>query len=289
MKRSVRIVLGLSFLVSAAAFAASKKKLPTLIGGRPADPSDWPASVYATMGNARCTATVVGERTLFIAAHCVANGGTATFSVGANNYTSVCTQSADYAGNATADYALCLVDRKVTGISYENVSADLGILAVGDEITLTGYGCIQPGGGGGNDGTYRIGEGTIQRLPVTNSNDIVVQGGAALCFGDSGGPAFKYLDPGKTKRVLISINSRGDIRSVSYLVSVATAQAKRFISAYMAQTKVLICGVSPDAQGCRDMGPLPSMHCQQELAADLAAKAVSDASHDKLAACVKAL
>lgn len=47
---------------------------PTLINGVPAEPKDWPASVYSSADGSRCSATIVGERTVVIAAHCVANG-----------------------------------------------------------------------------------------------------------------------------------------------------------------------------------------------------------------------
>lgn len=234
---------------------------PVLIGGRTADPKDWPASMYAQMDGARCTATVVGERVLFIAAHCVASGGTATFRIGSESYSSTCTHSRDYQGNSTADYALCQVDRVVAGVPYELVNQDASLVKVGDEVLLTGFGCVQPGGGGGNDGTYRIGEARVTQVPSGSSNDIVTKGGAALCYGDSGGPAFKYLDAQKTKRVQISINSRGDINTVSYLSSVSTANGKRFIDAWRALTKLKICGVDQDARGCRGIkdepGPTP--------------------------------
>jgi hypothetical protein len=289
MKRSIRQVLGFCFFVSASLQAAPES--PTLIGGRPADPTEWPASVYASMGNSRCTATVVGKRVIFIAAHCVANNGQASFTVGPNAYAARCTHSADYRNNATADYALCLVSRDVTGIQFENVSQDLSILDVGDQITLTGYGCVRAGGGGGNDGIYRIGNASIQRLPQGNSNDIVTSGGAALCFGDSGGPAFKYLDGARTKRVLISINSRGDIRTTSYLSSVATTQAKRFINAYIAANRgVEICGVTPGAQGCRPLGEAPDpTNCASELMDATAKKELFDVAYQKVVTCVRAL
>ena len=221
-----------------------------LIGGRTASLSDWPASVYSSQGNSRCTSTVVGERVLLIAAHCVSDGGKASFKVGGVQYSSICTHSDDYEGNATADYSLCAVDKVVEGISYEVVNQDKDSVKVGDELLLTGFGCIQPGGGGGNDGTYRIGEAKVTRTPSGTNNDIVTSGGAALCFGDSGGPAFKVTG---TKRVQVSINSRGDIRTTSYLSALHTDQAKAFFSSWYEKNGQKICGVHKDAKGCRGM------------------------------------
>lgn len=265
---------------------------PTLIGGRPADPKDFPASVYASMSGSRCTATVVGPRVLFIAAHCVSNGGTASFSVGPNQYRSTCTHSSDYQGNSTADYALCAVERDVTGIEYENVATDASTVRVGDEVLLTGYGCVRDGGGGGNDGVYRIGEAKVRRTPSGSNNDIVTAGGAALCFGDSGGPAFKYLDTAKTKRALISINSRGTIRlgGESYLSAVYSTQGKRFIAAWKARNPLKICGVDADAPNCRGgvtpPPPPPDQECKAALDLFFKAKEEFDTKYKSLVDCL---
>ena len=231
-------------------------KQPTLINGRAAEPKDWPASVYSSQGNSRCTATVVGERVLMIAAHCVSNGGKASFKIKGAQYSSICTHSSDYRRNSTADYALCAVDKVVEGIPYEVLNQDAEAVKVGDELLLTGFGCVQPGGGGGNDGVYRIGEAKISRTPRGTDNDIVTGGPAALCFGDSGGPAFKIVGE---KRWQVSINSRGDIRRTSYLSALHTAQAKEFIASWYKENNHKICGVHADAKGCRNtVSPPPS-------------------------------
>lgn len=240
-----------------------QKAEPTLIGGRAANPKDWPASVYASMNGAACTATVVGEKVLFIAAHCVSNGGTASFKINGKQYKSKCEHSPDYRRDSTADWSLCLVSEKVEGVPYEVVNQDESLVKAGDEILLTGFGCVRQGGGGGNDGTYRIGEAKVLRV-TQGDNDIVTKGGAALCFGDSGGPAFKYLDAEKTKRVQISINSRGDIRTTSYLSAVHTAPAKKFIKEWSSKNDVRICGVHSDAAGCRNESEIPQSECKKK-------------------------
>lgn len=243
----------------------AEQYVPTLIGGRTADPKDWPASMYASMGNGRCTSTLVGEQTLLIAAHCVDEGAKATFRLGAVVYSSVCIHSPDYAsGNSTADWALCVVDKAVTGVEFEIVNQDETFVKKDDEVLLTGFGCVQPGGGGGNDGTYRIGEAIVTSVPNNGySNDIVTKGGGSLCFGDSGGPAFKFLDAEKKTRVQISVNSRGDIRTESFLSSVATKQAKKFFRDWSERTGQKICGVHEDAKGCRGLGSAPSSPCRK--------------------------
>lgn len=235
--------LALSVLLAASAMAEPIQ--PTLIRGRAASPSDFPASVWTRS----CTATVVGPQAVFIAAHCV-SGGRIQFAAGPNHYTATCRVSREYRGNSTADYALCETDRVVTGIPYEHVNMDPNLLKVGDEILLTGYGCVRAGGGGGNDGTYRIGESRIAALPRGSNNDIVTRTGAALCFGDSGGPAF-WIDKATGDRRVISTNSRGDISRESYLSATHTEEGRRFFAAWSQLTGKKICGVHADVEGCR--------------------------------------
>lgn len=222
---------------------------PKLIGGREAAKADWPASVYSSQGNSRCTSTVVGKRTVLTAAHCVGNGGTLTFTdLAGKKYTSKCTHAPEYRGNSTADWALCLVTEDVSMLA-EVLNQDEDLVKVGDEVLLAGYGCIRRGGSGGNDGKYRIGEAKVTQVPSGRSFDIVTKGNAALCFGDSGGAAFMLLPD--DKRLLISVNSRGDIATTSYLSSVATAPFKAFVKSWSEKNGQKVCGVHDDAEGCR--------------------------------------
>lgn len=238
-----------------------------LIGGKPADPKQFPASVYSSQGNSRCSATVVGSRVLMIAAHCVSNGGTARFSVLSNSYSARCSHHPDYRNNSTADWSLCKVDKEVLGIEFENLLLDRSKLSVGGELLLTGYGCVRPGGGGGNDGVYRIGEAKITKMPSGSNHDTVTRGGAALCYGDSGGPAF--LVDGD-ERWVVGVNSRGDISTTSYLSSVYVDRAVSWFRSWSSGQSVKICGLDVDALGCRGVVPPepsdpPSPTCDVEL------------------------
>lgn len=224
-------------------------ELPMLINGVPAEPGDFPASVYARAGNAACSATIVGERVLFMASHCMVNGGVVTFSAHANSYSARCTHHPEYSTNSTADWALCLIDRPVTGIPFEVLGVHES-LEVGDTILMSGYGCIKPGGGGGNDGIFRVGHAVIEGMPDGKAYDVVTKGGAALCFGDSGGSAYHVHEDGS--RFIFGVNSRGDIDTMSYLPGVF---APTFIAWAKAWAKVSnnvkMCGVHGDAASCR--------------------------------------
>lgn len=226
---------------------------PVLIGGTPADIRDWPASVYARAGNGSCSSTVIGSRVLLSAGHCMKNGGTVAFSAGSNQYTATCTHHPEYKNNSTADWALCLIDKPVTGITFERLATDFKI-KVDDKVRLTGYGCTKPGGGGGNDGIFRIGEAIVTALPFKTNYDVTTKGGAALCFGDSGGAA--YLEYGEGRREIFGVNSRGDIKKMSYLPAVASKTMQDFAVSFTEKHNVEICGITKDAKACRD-GAVP--------------------------------
>lgn len=229
---------------------ASTEVRNKLIGGDAADPKDWPASFTTSQGNSRCTGTMIGPRTLQLAAHCVGNGRAASINYKGKSYTSVCTHSPNYANNATADYALCSLSESLDLPWYESIlTPETNKIKVGDKIVLAGMGCTQPGGGGGNNNVFRVGEAPVTRMPSGTNNDIVTQGKSALCFGDSGGSAFWEDDQGILR--IAGVNSRGDIRTTSYLSAVFTPQGSSFYKSWAERNKASICGLDPEAKKCR--------------------------------------
>jgi hypothetical protein len=258
------VVSGLAFsFITAHAFETTNKffsvadltydpsAVPSLIGGRPANPKEWPATFYALSRIGACTSSLVSAKVLLTAAHCVKDGARVTISKGGQEYSSVCTHAPSYQANHTADYALCLLDGGgVSGIAYERINTDPSRLRIQQEILLTGFGCTQPGGGR-SDGIYRIGEANITHLPAAENNDIITKGEAALCFGDSGGAAYLISGAsGQQSRVQVGINSRGNIDDTSYLSSTSTQGALSFFTNWSNNNGVRICGLHTDAQGC---------------------------------------
>lgn len=246
MRSAVGILLSFACLTPVLGSNAGR-----LINGAPANASEWPSSVYVSMGGGRCSGTLVGYRVLLIASHCVSNGGSASFTVNSEKYTAKCTHGPGYPSNSTADWSLCLTDKVVAGGPFEQVNFDSARVQMGAKLTLTGYGCIKKGGGGGNDGVFRIGEATVTKLPSGSNHDIVTEGGAALCFGDSGGSAY-YIDPTDGRRWVVGINSRGDISTTSYLSSISTDTVKDFMKDWSKKNDQVICGINMGAGDCRN-------------------------------------
>lgn len=225
---------------------------PTLINGTVPDMKDFPATSFT----GSCTTTVIGENVAIIAAHCTSGmSSNITFPIGASRYTAKCDDASDYRQDTTADWSLCKVTKKVEGIEYEVINLDPALLGIGEKVLLGGYGCTDVGGRGGIDGQFRIGLAEIVSLPDARTNDIVTKNGAALCYGDSGGAAWS-INPSGVREKLISINSRGDIRTTSYLSALHTEKFKKFIDSWTAANPdARICGYHADATDCRGAEP----------------------------------
>lgn len=250
--------LAFLFLLSGIAAAAGtefkpveRPTRPTLIGGTPVDPADFPAVLYTSQGGSLCTSTLIGPRTLLTASHCVRDGGSASFTLAGRRYSSVCKHHPDYDENETADWALCYVSAEVVGIHFETLSMNRAIPQVGDYLLLTGYGCTNSQGQGGNDGILRSGRAKVVQIPSAGDWDIVTKGDVALCFGDSGGPAFYEYPDG---RVQVSVNSRGDIRETSYLSkTLANDVFSGWLRAWSQAHGTKVCGL--DGHDCRPIAP----------------------------------
>lgn len=248
---------------------------PSLIGGTVPQADEFPASFASRQSGSGCTATLLSENVLQLAAHCVGNGRTAQIVSNGTTYTGTCTHAPGYQGDATADWALCKMSAAVDRAFYEKVLQDGSKIQVGKPITLAGAGCTTPGGNDGAFGTFRIGQSTVKSIP-SSDNDTVTQGGAALCFGDSGGSAF-YVEG--TQRWVMGVNSRGDIRTTSYLSSVFTQAAKTFYSSWAQSNGVKICGIHQDAQKCQGSSgpdPYPPLPPQCQMALQMFNKCLYD-------------
>ena len=228
------VLFGFLFLISDLAMSQTGTDL---INGRRAEPGEFPEAVYVSFGNSRCSGSVVGRRVLLSAAHCANTGSTGTFQIGQTQYSSKCTRHPSYPGE-DVDLLLCKIDKDVEDIKPASIG---GPVETGKSITIVGYGCIRPGGGGGNDGVLRVGDAEVTGF----SNYDIVSEGAGLCFGDSGGPAYmKLTDAFSEKHIQVSVNSKGNIRDTNYTTRTYIDISKNWMASWARSNGVDICGVT---------------------------------------------
>ncbi|THK35600.1 trypsin-like serine protease [Ensifer sp. MPMI2T] len=226
---------------------------PVIIeGAEVTDPQRWPATFIFKATGSGCTATAVGERVVITAAHCVGNAARGTVRV--NNDIAVglqCFHHPGYPANETTDFALCLTDSGMTDIPFEVISTAIAYPRLGHDVVLLGFGCTQAGGHDGSFGTLFEGKAKVVRRPDGRDIDTITKGGAAVCFGDSGGASYFQLTSNGNRRALVAINSRGDINKFSFLSTLATPEFVSWAVEWANQRNVAICGLDVEANGCR--------------------------------------
>lgn len=220
-----------------------------LIGGRPALKGEFPEILYISSGGARCSAVLVSDQVIITAAHCVKDQGEIKpvsekiidFVHEQIVYTALCSQAPLYRDQIEDhDFALCKIDKH---LNIKPASVSKKAPAIGSKVLLTGYGCLggDNGGNKGNDGILRIGKAKVTKLPKGKNHWFYTKDSSALCFGDSGGPAMLSE---KEKHKVIGINSRGDIKTISFLTALFTIESIEFMESFAQENQVDICGIT---------------------------------------------
>lgn len=219
-----------------------------IIGGRPSILSEWPATLVFDANQGACTATIIGPRVILTAAHCVRPGGKGTVNWANGTVRAECDHHPGYRRQDSLDIALCLTSTVMTfppQAGPERLSSDPLSPPAATQLLLQGFGCRRVGGGGAIGVLYE-GDATVEDAadltPV-----IVTLGGAAVCYGDSGGSSFLVNG---LRRQVVGVNARGDILERSFLTAVAHPAVLRFIRSWMAEKQVGICGLTPNLTGC---------------------------------------
>lgn len=221
---------------------------PLVIGGVPASKADWPSTFSFRSGGGRCTSTVVGETSILTAAHCIENGAVGSIRSQGNTIRVRCTHHPRYASNYQYDVAMCKADQPIpliNGALFKTLNSSSSIPRKNDRVVLLGFGCRQEGGGGSSGKLY-IGSASVKSF---SGIYIVTSGGAAVCFGDSGGGAYASIS--NVQRRLIGVNSRGDISKTSYLTSVSSHGVVAFLLDWAKENTAAICGLHSGVEGCQ--------------------------------------
>jgi hypothetical protein len=243
----------------------------------------FPEIHVARISGSLCTASVVGPRTVLLAAHCVYERR----KIRVSGLSAECEISSAYDPakkyGRSADYALCATSEDIRSSVYGTVTLEDDKIAPGRYLLLSGAGCTE---WNERDGKLRVGLARIVSTPNTATNDIVLDWekvyfgggeGAALCPGDSGGPAFYLPDVNKLQpRLIAGVNARtaavcvpdpsipardcpnGDVKilGTSYVSSLATEEAERFFKDFVDPEKngvganSLICGFNFEDEKC---------------------------------------
>ncbi len=226
----------------------SESLAPFIVGGAPADPALWPATlVFDTP--ARCTATVVGPKALITAAHCLDASNTGSAILAGQTISLTCKVNPSYPNDQTADVAMCATSATITapGLKYEVLNNEPGLVKVKDSVVLLGFGCTTIGGNVSD--VLFVGSAAIKRTPL-NFQRYEAEGGAQICEGDSGGAGYRVLS--SSKRVVFAVNeSRAPHEPLSYLSSVTTPDNMTFIRSWAVSTGNSLCGFDTGVSGCR--------------------------------------
>ncbi|MFM8312656.1 MAG: hypothetical protein ACKOA8_00050, partial [Deltaproteobacteria bacterium] len=134
------------------------------------------------------------------------------------------------------------------------------------------------------DGVLRYGETVVTGF---SNFDMVSSkpNGAALCFGDSGGPAFVFEG---SRRLLIGVNSKGNIKDTNYNARTDIKESQDFFKGLIDSNKIEICGINkvcgtvgPTAPTCQLTASPDSIVLGQSLVASIKVSGdVSDAKID---------
>jgi len=202
-----------------------------LIGGQIVDPPPHEILQLYKNGSTWCTASLVGPRSIITASHCAS--GQITFQSGGKTIKASMKRHPKYSTIGHQwDVALGTLDQDVPG-PYASLADHV---AVGDQVVLSGYGCWK---NGKYDGKLRMGKADITGKAGT---DWTTAKGSALCYGDSGGPAFTLQGE------QFAVNSKGNISTKSWLSDLTSDGVRSWLAKESEKQGAPICGITAECR-----------------------------------------
>jgi hypothetical protein len=226
-------------LAVSTAFAFDFK--PRIINGQEVPAGQYKEVVALGPAGSDCTATIIGPRVILTSAHCVDEGSKVDFMANGSKYTATMYRSTIYPGK-DHDIAVGVTSAEITGVTPASIG---GVASKGLGVYLFGYGCTTPEGNRPN--VLRYGENEV--IDFTNGGmDMVSRkpNGAAICFGDSGGPTMVKDDQ---KHLVIGVNSKGNIQDTNMSTRTDINETKTFLQSIASSKSVEICGVNKNCAG----------------------------------------
>jgi MYXO-CTERM domain-containing protein len=224
-------VLLASTLSSLLAFAPSGHLTPPpqiaeIWGGEPVSDPEHIETVYLRIGTYVCSGTLISERVILTAAHCLDQNPAPEdicIMLGQSAHASSCwgaqgdTTAIDYGlhpdycedcDEDAMDIGYILTSGPIVGIDYPKIITDQdeydALMGEDEAITLVGYGEDESGEA---DGKKRWVETKIRSF-IDSAKEFLAGGsGKDTCLGDSGGPAFARAADGSLR--LVGVTSRG--------------------------------------------------------------------------------
>jgi hypothetical protein len=237
-----------------------------------------------------CTATAVGRRAVFTAAHCVRHGATINFRPRTGgSYTAICSRHPRVnTRNWYNDYALCRLTTATFPDTVPLATLKSRTPPQGEAMLLNGYG--RP-----NVGQHKWGRGNVSRY---GTQDIITCGPANLGGGDSGGPFLEWAADrtGRSHFQIVGVNSRGG-GGCSFFNRINHSEFQTWARSWEQSTGHQLCGVSADCIGGGgdpdpDPDPTPPVGCQtayERFAFCIGTSGVESCLElaDRLKACVR--
>jgi hypothetical protein len=236
-----------------------------VLNAHPAQKGHWPAT-FTFEGEKNCTATAVGRWVLLTAAHCVQPGQQFVLFAKERTIDVECDQHRDYPTNVSADFSLCLLDSPLPSSipgKFERIGMTADLVRPKNRLLLLGYGCTSNVGEKDFGNLYQEFAAIValSLVPsVIGPMYIQTEGGAAVCFGDSGGGAYWVESEQQItgRRLLVGVNSRGNINKVSLISSTTTQPFIEWADSWLKAARksrnnndIAICGFPGPEDHCR--------------------------------------